>query len=177
MRPHDLLDLVVGIVVLALFVAVFTLLTACADAPSVRVRVDYTQPCVPPDVDEFVVAGAQAWRSVGVDYATSSSAPACAARWMDAPELPCTFTVRVTFADLGPYAGLRAGNDLMLAYQAQGFDLASTFAHELGHAVWDSGDHLAPGELGIMEFGERGDIAPTDADLVYVHAHAPGFYP
>lgn len=117
-------------------------------APLVVVYVEGTAPL---ELD----TAAAAWGELGVDviaYDGADDRAECRSDWYETGEVDCQLSVRVRFAaDLG-------GNRLGYAIRELNLvelrdDLSRpglVFAHELGHVLLDTTDHLAAGERGLM---------------------------
>lgn len=155
-----------------------TLGAGCAAAPErVRVELAFTQDGVPANVLANARAGGAAWFSI-IGAPQDADLPVCAPQWWLDDAAPCLFTVEVSFAaasELGGAAGLtdRDTRTTRLAYELAGDELIAVAAHEVGHSLWLTGDHLAPGEVGIMSAAAAA-TAPTDADRAFVTAHTAG---
>lgn len=150
-------------------------LTACAAQPGPAVHLDYIQPGVPARVVEFSEAAAMAWEDVGIGYASAPGAVECPADWYAQPAADCTITIHVTYlpaSELGGKAGLTDDNrNTSVAIELTDFMLTSVLAHEIGHTVFNSPDHLPPGAQGIMAAASQGYTTPQPADLIYASNH------
>jgi hypothetical protein len=150
-------------------------LTACAAQPGPAVHLEYVQPGVPARVVEFSEAAAMAWEEVGIGYASAPGTVECPADWYLQPPTDCTITIHVTYlpsSELGGKAGLTDdARNTAVAIELTDFALESVLAHEIGHTVFNTPDHLPPGELGIMAAASQGYTTPQAADLIYAANH------
>lgn len=148
--------------------------SGCAEQPGPVVKLVYTQADVPTEIQAFTNAGASAWLHQGIGFDAESQLTECALDWYNTPnDLPCAITVRITYAaasSMSGKAGLTAKRDTTIAYELSGDQLTATVAHEIGHSVWNTGDHLEPGQDGIMASAAHG-VSPTDADIAFAAAH------
>ena len=138
-----------------------------------------TDPNDPTDVLE----GAQIWAAAGIGTNVDVTAPVCVPEWWT-PDAHCTIPITVQFlpqAALQPDApnggtvwGAAGGSDGRTIYLDAALDpatMAVVAAHEIGHVIFDTTDHLPVGELGIMDAVQDGSWQATDADLAYAAAH------
>lgn len=160
--------------------ALLALLAACGTtAPAGPiVKIVYDQEGIPDDVLTYANAGANAWSSLGVDggsavVGTRQDNVECLPNWYDGQLLPCTLTIHMSFAaasSLGGKAGLTANRHSQIAYELAGDQLTSVVAHEVGHSLWNTSEHLPAGEIGIMASAAQG-VSPTDADIAFAIEH------
>ena len=148
---------------------------------TIDVRID---PQTPMDAltADFVSHGADTWSVIGVGYRAydgSDATPECVERWFDTDVTECVITIKLTLAPpqtLDGYAGLTDQmRDTFIDNQLTYDRLQSVVAHEVGHSVFASGDHLPPGEVGIMMAVEHDITVPTEADLEYAKNHLDGW--
>jgi hypothetical protein len=157
-----------------------TLLVGCAAQPTDGpiVKLVYTQAGVPSDVAAFTEAGASAWFGQGIAFDANATGTECSLDWYDPGQtLPCVLTVRITYAaasSISNDAGITAHRDTTLAYELSGDALTAVAAHEVGHSVWNTSDHLAPGLDGIMASAAHG-TTPTAADVAFASAKTNGW--
>jgi len=153
-------------------------MAGCATRPGPVVRIDFTQAGVPDDVRAFALAGADAWWQLDVERDDATTLPACAPAWFDdVASLPCSITVSLTFepsSEMGGNAGLTAKRRSMIAIELRGDQLAAVVAHELGHSIWNTPQHLDQGKVGIMATAAS-STTPTDADVAFAHEHSDGW--
>lgn len=157
-----------------------TMLAACATQPmkaGPTVAIVFDQPGVPDDVSALVLTGADAWAGQDIHGGSQDNA-ACIPTWFDGSQsMPCTITIHVTFvykSELGGSAALTANRRTMLAYELTGDFLQSVVAHEIGHSIFDTSAHLAPGDVGIMAAAPTSDT-PTEADIAFAVEHTQGW--
>jgi hypothetical protein len=150
---------------------------SCADKPGPVVSIVYDQDDVPDLVKSYTTAGASAWREFGIEYADHATEPTCSLTWWDgAQALPCSIEIHITYAagaTLG-HAGLTANRHTQLQIELTGDQLAEVAAHEIGHSVWNSSDHLDA--IGVMSSPPT-SVLPTDADRRYANEHTKGWVP
>jgi len=151
------------------------LLAACATQPGPAVHLDYVQPGVPARVVEFSEAAAMAWEDAGIGYTSTPGTVECPANWYSQAPADCTITIHVTYlptSEMAGKAGLTDDNrNTSVAIELTDFMLESVLAHEIGHSVFNTPDHLAPGEQGIMAVASQGYTTPTSADLTFASDH------
>lgn len=160
------------------------LIGCTSNEKTIDVRID---PQTPMDAltSDFVWHGASTWSAVGVGYRVydeTDETPECVERWFDTNVIECVITIKLTFESpqaLGSgYAGLTDQmRDTYIDNQLSYDRLQSVVAHEVGHSVFASSDHLPPGEVGIMMAVEHDIVVPTDADLTYAANHLDGWSP
>lgn len=163
--------------------ASLALLTACGVTGHVgepQVSVVFDQPGVPLGVQHDVATGASAWLDLHVGYLAdiSPSLPDCPLDWYDSIQSDCALVVHVTF-EAGSTLGASGLTDhvartTIIQYELQGDQRIETVAHEIGHSLWNTSDHLASGAIGIMSQPSSSYLV-TDADRVYVSDHADGW--
>lgn len=169
----------------AIFSFVLAACGACSTTtqPGPIVKLVYDQTEVPSDVQAWTNAGADAWASLGITggpatVGTRDENRECISTWFDGTQpLPCTVTVHVTFvpkSELGGAAGLTSGKRTMLAIELSGDQLIAVAAHEVGHTIFATSQHLAPGDVGIMAAAPSSPT-PTDADVAFAVAHTQGW--
>lgn len=161
-------------------------LAACATQPKEHptVAIIFDQPGVPDDVTALVLAGADAWAGLDIPggaqtLGTRQDNTPCIPTWFDGSQLlPCTVTIHVTFVEKSELGGAAALTDkarhTMLAYELTGDFLQSVVAHEVGHSIFDTSDHLVPGDVGIMAAAPTSDT-PTEADIAFAVEHTQGW--
>jgi hypothetical protein len=167
---------------LAALILVLAVLAGCAvDAkPGPTVKLSFEQADVPADIQAAVEQGARAWESLGVSYDDHTIGEPCALAWYDTKTFPCVLVVDIDFAassTLGKgIAALTTNRRTTLAYELTGDELVNVAAHEIGHSLWNTSDHLPAGEIGIMSAYVSSIIEPTDDDRSFVEAHTNSWY-
>lgn len=158
------------------------MLAACATTPAKdhpTVAIVFDQPGVPDDIASLTLAGANAWTSLGIPGDPTSADAKCSPTWFDGSQImPCTITIHITYVYKSELGGAAALTDkarhTMLAYELTGDFLQAVTAHEIGHSLFDTGDHLAPGDVGIMAAAPT-STTPTDADIAFASVHTQGW--
>lgn len=118
---------------------------------------------------------------VALDEHPPLDQPSCRLDWFDQQAgLPCSISITAYFypiSELGA-AGLAdiPNRVIYVGSELTGLELGGTVAHEVGHCIFDSGDHLPPGESGIMSVYASPTVIPTKADLRYAALHTHGWY-
>lgn len=155
--------------------ALCNFLLGCAtavQAPTVAVT-PFGGPWSEQDVAD-VMEGARAWESLGfeliLDPMEQSVIPLCPGDWHVAGPYDCRLRVgvrQVPDSDLPPgtaaYAD-RATDVISIGDRFHGRYLVHLAAHEVGHIILDTGEHLGPNTPGVM--GQGNDLIElTDADL------------
>lgn len=94
------------------------------------------------------------WSSLGFRAAPPEGTPPCEHNWYDIDQTECTIRVSLERGDLS-YFGIwgftiREEGLVMIHSKLVGDELTFAVAHELGHVLLDSGEHLMGDERGIM---------------------------
>lgn len=162
-------------------IIVLVIATGCISRKGPSIAIVFDQPGLDQARIDNTIQGASAWQNLDVTYTADSNQKECPLDWYaDAKSLPCTITIHVSFypkSELSNAAGLtdRAARTTMLALELTDGALVSVAAHEVGHSLWNTGDHLAAGQVGIMMPASGGYEWPTDDDVTYVSNHADGW--
>ena len=134
--------------------------------PAIRLDID---PAIAPAQSELIADGAYSWRAVGF----------LAEPWDDFEPDDAQVWVKVRAASPGqlngnPGGAIRDLGLILLDLDVIGSDpwaLRSAAAHELGHILLDTGEHLAPGVAGVMALS-GGTTVLSDADYALACAVA-----
>ena len=154
------------------------LLSACSGPLP---HISLVLPVASPSVIEFTEAGALAWLPMGIDYQRNSVLPDCAVAWYLEEPTECRIIVTIIYTpadELPPnIGGLTADRTSIINASLTGFALDSIVAHEIGHSLFNSHDHLPPGAVGIMSAVSSYATTPTVADGVYAARHTDDLLP
>lgn len=147
-------------------------------APSVKIA--YVQDGVPDAIKASTELGASAWSGLEIAGDQMSATQECDLEWFNTEIEPCTITVSITYlpkSEIGGAAGLtnHTKRSTFIAFELTGDALASVVAHEVGHSVFLTSDHLSPDQIGIMSASTYGVTVPTDADVTFAAAHTNGW--
>lgn len=123
--------------------------------------------------------GANAWSICNIDFSRDSTLPDCVPSWFLENRFPCAIPIHAMFfpaSELGAegLADLNT-NTIYVDSTATGLTFEGIVAHEVGHCVFESGDHLPVGSFGIMNAYVSDTIIPTQADLEYASLHTHGW--
>jgi hypothetical protein len=179
---------------IALGAALLILLVACTVTPppvGPTIVLRNTQP--DPDASDpsapliaalhvAALAGANDWSLFGVDgRAWDGTGTECSLTWFDGNELPCDVTVSITYvpqSELGDTTlGLAVIDDrtVYLDVQLSPDHLESIAAHEIGHCLWHSNEHLPTGDWGIMMADTAWLTEVSAADADYAAKYSDGW--
>ncbi len=115
------------------------------------------------------VEGAQAWEAIGFRVAETSTAPICPRDWAAQMLIDCQIAITVIWDTERTHGGLANHELRRIRIGIETSSVANVAAHEVGHLVLDTPDHLAPNR-GVMSIGPTGAVL-TVADRVFACSH------
>ncbi len=177
----------------ALAATLIATIASCTTRSAPRVAIRLTQPDLLQVATDLVAAGANAWSdATGVQggyFDPKDSTEECGLVWFDDHFDNCQVIVDLTFIPMSeletPGEVGQADIDARTIIVAAEFivnplatdAMISTVAHEVGHCLWHTDEHLPSDKQGIMSAHEdRFYTVPTDADLAYVKLHTDGWF-
>lgn len=154
----------------AIVAALVMSLLACAQAPSPVIVVRFADDKAwTPDERAAAIGGATTWVPIGFSYSDhDAQQPECRLSW-PATSDDCAITVGIVRdPQLRDGYGVdgtadRATNIATVDARWSGFDLTAIVAHEVGHIILNTPEHVADGVMSAR--GARWNLTDDDRDL------------